>query len=356
MVHRCAKCKTFLTLSETNWFGKFAFCSKCIESDDFECHKKYFPYGYDGTENPSTIMPQILEQNITTYKNKDIIIKEYIPLTDVVRELKTITEATNVDKPNPYSYTHEKQSICVNPLTKRFYLKSYTHEGMAFPRPGDHSYINEHIVREIKKSELSGDILKKASEIKPVFSSYTKYIEDFPSFAPNNLQRDSVYENSKDLEYALPDKLYCSDFDFDNGAEYCYLRKVNDEYRLFYLKRFNRKVFPLKKECSEEFINNVFERIDSINDNPLDSRAHKGDFSLFRNSMPVLACDRRLTENECRAISLALGDRKISSEKHSIRGFFVLYHEDGFKLVKLDSENVTKSFYSALITIAKYGL
>ncbi len=357
--YHCARCKKFLVKDEVHWFGSFSFCAKCFAVNDFDCYKKYFSYDYyDKKENPTIIMPQLLEKNITAPKYEDTIIKEYIPLEVVVCELETVSEKVECDKHNEYAYTGEEKTICVNPLTGKFYLKSCTTSGTAFPRYGDHFHRSESIIRQIDKSELSNEILKKASRVELKFSSYNSYIEEFPSFSTKNNAKIQVTDKFDEVfEYFLPDKLYCCDFDFDNGAEYCYLRRVNGEYRLFYLKRFCRKYYPIIKECSEEFITSVFEQIDSMNENPLDARKHKGDHTLFGISMPVLACDRKLTENECRAISLVFSSTLKESVKHGINGFYALLQDDDFKIVKLVSNSDdTKLLYTTLVNIAKYGI
>ena len=348
----CVRCKKDTASSKIKWVGTYPFCETCFDIDDFNCHKNY-SYA-SGDEKPEIIMPDLLEDTATHIEYEDVVIKEYIPLCDIVHELKTISENFIRDKHDRYSGEVHSEVICLDPHTKKYYLMRKSQRGAAFPRPGDHSSSRNLIVREIEQQEITNDILRCVSGIS---SSLPEYLKEFPSYSDGDISVALSFD--EDSKYSLPDKLYCTDFDFHYGDEYCYLRKVNGYYRLFYLKRFNRGIRKIEKACSESFITSIFERIDSLNENPLpkDYSKHKGTALLFHDTMPVFACDRKLSDDECRAISSLLFSTSPTLSEHKINGFYVLLSGDNFKLVELPPKaNNTQILYKALVHIAKHGI
>ena len=359
----CVRCKKEAAIDQLKWVGNLTFCDDCFGIKDIDYHKTW-PYVLANTkrENPGILMPDMLEADAVNEACADTVIKEYVPLCDIVCELKTVSESVEPDEHDAYSFDFISDVICMNPATGKYYLMRKTQNRPGNSVPEDYP-VERTILHEIPKADIPADILAGAADA--VFP-HPDYLEEFPSCSSgNDGEAPYSYAEDKNPEYLLPDKMYCCDSDFNDGLgdEYFYLRKVNGSYRLFYLKRWNQGRMGYKKECSEEFISSTFSLIDFLNENPVFENLFKydGHMSVPFLNMPMIACDRKLTENECRAISRFLFDAVFDVEStpfvnHRIEGFYVFLSGDDYRLLKIPAKaNETQVLFKALANIAKYG-
>ena len=359
----CVRCKKEAAIDQMKWVGNLPFCEDCFGVKDIDHHKRVsYILAEAKRENPGILMPDMLEADAVNEACDDTVIKAYVPLCDIVCELKTVSETVEPNEHDTYESDIISDVICINPATRKYYLMRKTQNRPKNADPEDYP-VERTVLREIPEEEISEEIKACAAD---AVCAQPDYLAEFPCYSsrPDD-EPPYSYAEDKNPEYLLPDKMYCCDTDFNDGRgdEYLYLRRVNGSYRLFYLKRWNQGRMGYKKECSEAFIASMFKRIDFLNENPVFESLFNGDgdvSSLFLN-MPMIACDRKLTENECRAISRFLFDAVFDIEStpfanHRIEGFYVFLSGEDYRLLKLPAmANETQVFFKALANIAKYG-